>query len=136
MANMKVEEVEGIGPSNGTKLGGAGIKDTDTLLKLCCDKKGRKETAEKSGISEGQLLKWANMCDLFRIKGVGPEYAELLEAAGVDTVKELRNRNAANLAEACAKVNQQKKLTRSVPSEKVVTGWVDQAKDLPPVITH
>jgi predicted flap endonuclease-1-like 5' DNA nuclease len=136
MANMKVEEVEGFGPSNGTKLGTAGIKDTDTLLKLCCDKKGRKETAEKSGISEGQLLKWANMCDLFRIKGVGPEYAELLEAAGVDTVKELRNRNAANLAEACAKVNEEKKLTRSVPSEKVVSGWVDQAKDLPPVITH
>jgi predicted flap endonuclease-1-like 5' DNA nuclease len=136
MANMKVEEVEGIGPSYGAKLGEAGIKDTDTLLKLCCDKKGRKETAEKSGISEGQLLKWANMCDLFRIKGVGPEYAELLEAAGVDTVKELRNRNAANLAEACAKVNEEKKLTRSVPSEKVVTGWIDQAKDLPPVITH
>ena len=136
MANMKVEEVEGIGPSYGEKLAGAGIKDTDTLLKLCCDKKGRKEISDKSGVSEGQLLKWANMCDLFRIKGVGPEYAELLEAAGVDTVKELRNRNSANLAEACAKVNEQKKLTRSVPSEKVVSGWVDQAKGLDPVISH
>ena len=136
MANMKVEEVEGIGPSYGAKLGSAGIKDTDTQLKLCCDKKGRSDTAEKSWISEGQLLKWANMCALFRIKGVGPEYAELLEAAGVDTVKELRNRNAANLAEKCAEVNAEKKLTRSVPSEKVVTGWIDQAKELPPVITH
>ena len=136
MANMKVEEVEGIGPSYGEKLASAGIKDTDTLLKLCCDEKGRKEIAEKSGLSEGQLLKWANMCDLFRIKGVGPEFAELLEAAGVDTVKELRNRNAANLAEACAKVNEEKKLTRQTPSEKTVEGWVDQAKGLDPVITH
>lgn len=136
MANMKVEEVEGIGPAYGEKLKGADIKDTDTLLKLCCDKKGRKETAEKTGLSEAQLLKWANMCDLFRIKGVGSEFAELLEAAGVDTVKELRNRNATNLAEKCKEVNEAKKLTRALPSEKTITGWVDQAKTLDPVITH
>ena len=136
MANMKIEEIEGIGPAYGEKLSSAGITDTDKLLELCCTKKGRAETAEKTGISESQILKWANMADLFRIKGVGPEYAELLEAAGVNTVKELRNRNAENLAAKCAEVNEQKKLTRNVPSEKVVSGWVDQAKELPPTIEH
>lgn len=136
MANMKIEEIEGIGPAFSEKLRGAGINDTDKLLELCCTKKGRAEAAEKTGISESQILKWANMADLFRINGVGPEYAELLEAAGVDTVKELRHRNAENLAAKCAEVNEQKKLTRSVPSEKVVTGWVEQAKELPPTIEH
>ncbi|MGH0032175.1 MAG: DUF4332 domain-containing protein [Myxococcota bacterium] len=133
---MKIEEVEGIGPAYGQKLREAGIDDTDKLLELCCTKQGRKQTAEKTGISESLVLKWANHADLFRIKGVGPEYAELLEAAGVDTVKELRNRNAANLAAKCAEVNAEKKLTRTVPSENVVSGWVDQAKELPPTIEH
>jgi predicted flap endonuclease-1-like 5' DNA nuclease len=97
---------------------------------------GRKATAEKTGVSESQLLKWANMADLMRISGVGSEFSELLEAAGVDTVKELRNRNAENLAAKMAEVNATKKLTRSVPSGKVVTGWVEQAKTLEPLITH
>lgn len=136
MANMKVDEVEGIGPAYAEKLQGVGIKDTDKLLELCCTKGGRADVAEKTGISESLILKWANHADLFRIDGVGPEYAELLEAAGVDTVKELRNRNAANLAAKCAEVNESKKLTRSVPSEKVVSGWIDQAKELPPTIEH
>ena len=136
MANAKIEEIEGIGPAYAEKLGKAGITDTDGLLKLCCDKKGRKETAEKSGLSESQILKWVNMADLCRIKGVGPEYAELMEGAGVDTVKELRNRNAANLAAKMEEVNAEKKLTRRVPSEKEVTGWVEQAKELDPLVTH
>ena len=136
MANKKIEEVEGIGPSYGDKLRSVGISDTDRLLELCCTKGGRADVAEKTGINEGQLLKWANMADLFRIKGVGPEYAELLEAAGVDTVKELRNRNAANLADRCAEVNAQKKLTRTVPSEQAISGWIEQAGDLPPTIEH
>jgi predicted flap endonuclease-1-like 5' DNA nuclease len=136
MANMKIEEIEGIGPVFGDKLRSAGIVDSDTLLELCCTPGGRRDAAEKTGIGESQLLKWANMADLFRIKGVGPEYAELLEAAGVDTVKELRNRNAANLAAKCAEVNAAKKLTRTVPSENVVAGWIEQAKELPPTIEH
>lgn len=134
--SYKIDEIEGIGPAYATKLNAADISNTDDLLKLCCDKKGRKATAEKSGVSEGQLLKWANMADLMRVSGIGGEYAELLEAAGVDTIKELRNRNAANLAEKMAEVNATKKLTRKVPSEKVVTGWVDQAKSIDPLITH
>ena len=132
----KIEEIEGIGPANAKKLAAADISTTEGLLKLCCNAKGRKGTAEKTGVSEGQLLKWANMADLMRISGVGSEYSELLEAAGVDTVKELRNRNAANLAAKMAEVNATKKLTRTVPSEKVVTKWVEQAGAMDPLITH
>ena len=132
----KIEEIEGIGPAYGEKLAAGGIGTTDDLLKLCADAKGRKSTAEKTGLSEAQLLKWANMADLMRISGVGSEYSELLEAAGVDTVKELRNRNAANLATKMDEVNADKKLTRTVPNEAVVQRWVDQAKELDPLITH
>ena len=134
--SYKIEEIEGIGPAYAEKLSAADVKTTDDLLKLCCDAKGRKSTSEKTGVSAGQLLKWANMADLMRISGVGSEYSELLEAAGVDTVKELRNRNSENLAVKMAEVNETKNLTRTVPSEKVVKGWVEQAKTLDPLITH
>ncbi|MGI9288482.1 MAG: DUF4332 domain-containing protein [Pseudomonadales bacterium] len=132
----KIDEIEGIGPAMKEKLAAAEITTTDHLLKLCCDKKGRQTTAEKTGCTENQLLKWANMADLMRISGVGEEYSELLEAAGVDTVKELRNRNAENLTAAMTATNEQKKLVRSVPSAAQVTKWVEQAKTLDPLITH
>ncbi len=132
----KIDQIEGIGPASAEKLGTAGIKSTDDLLKMCCDTKGRKSTAEKTGLGEKQLLKWANMADLMRISGVGEEYSELLEAAGVDTVKELRNRRADTLATKMAEINQQKKLTRTVPSEKQVAKWVEQAKTMEAVISH
>lgn len=131
-----IEEIEGIGPSYAEKLGAAGIKSTDDLLAQCGSAKGRKDTAGTTGLSEKQLLKWANMADLMRIKGVGEEYSELLEAAGVDTVKELQHRNAENLAKKMAEVNEEKKLTRQVPTEKTVAGWVEQAKTLDPTISH
>ena len=134
--SYKIEEIEGIGPAYAEKLAAANINTTDDLLELCRDAKGRKSTATTTGVSETQLLKWANMADLMRISGVGSEYSELLEAAGVDTVKELRNRNAENLAAKMMEVNEAKKLTRTVPSDKIVTGWVDQAKSLNPLITH
>jgi predicted flap endonuclease-1-like 5' DNA nuclease len=132
----KIDQIEGIGPVSADKLGTAGIKSTDDLLKLCCDSIGRKATAEKTGVGERQLLKWANMADLMRISGVGGEYSELLEAAGVDTVKELRNRRADNLAAKMAEINLQKKLTRNAPSEKQVAKWVEQAKSLEAMISH
>jgi predicted flap endonuclease-1-like 5' DNA nuclease len=132
----KIDEIEGIGPAMKEKLAAADIKTTDDLLDQCASKKGRAATAGTTGCSEGQLLKWANMADLMRISGVGEEFSELLEAAGVDTVKELRNRNAANLAVAMKETNDEKKLTRTVPSEKTVTKWVEQAKELDPLITH
>ena len=132
----KIEEIEGIGPAYREKLAAAGIATTDDLLKLCCDAKGREQAAEKCGLTTAQLLKWVNMADLMRISGVGSEYSELLEAAGVDTIKELRNRNAENLAAKMKEVNDSKKLTRTVPSESTVAKWIEQAKGMEPTVTH
>jgi len=132
----KIEEIEGIGPSYAEKLSAANITDTDSLLKFCCDKKGRTTAAEKTGVSESVLLKWTNMADMMRISGIGPEYAELLEASGVDTVKELQHRVPANLATKMAEINETKKLTRQVPAESMISKWVEAAKNTPATITH
>jgi predicted flap endonuclease-1-like 5' DNA nuclease len=136
MANKKIEEIEGIGPATGEKLRAAGVKDTDSLLERGCTKGGRESLAEASGLSESQILKFVNMSDLFRIKGVGGEYAELLECAGVDTVKELGTRNAANLAQKLVEVNDEKKLTRRTPTPSQVEDWVSQAGELPAKVEH
>lgn len=136
MANHKIEDIEGIGAVMGEKFRSAGVKDTDSLLQNALTPKQRKELAEKTGLSEARILKFANMADLYRISGVGSEYSELLEAAGVDTVPELAQRNAANLTQAMATVNQEKKLTRQVPTETEVTKWIEQAKGLPRMIEH
>ena len=103
---------------------------------MCCDKKGRKEIAEKSGVSEKMILNWVNRADLSRIKGVSTQYADLLECAGVDTVPELAQRNAENLQLKMAEVNEEKNLVRKVPVLSQVEDWVAQAKELPRVITH
>lgn len=136
MASKDITEIEGIGPSYKDKLAAANISKVEHLLDFCCTKSARKSLAEQTGISERLILKWTNMADLFRIKGVGGEYAELLEQAGVDTVKELRTRRPDNLAKKMEEVNQEKKLTRRVPSESVVTGWVEEAAKLPPKVEH
>ena len=130
MANYKVDDVEGIGPTYAEKLSAAGIADTDGLLEACKTKAGRKDLADKTGIGDAHILKWANMVDLYRIKGVGSEYAELLEAAGVDTVPELAQRNAANLAAKMVEVNDAKSLTRKVPTEADCDKWIAEAKTL------
>lgn len=127
----KIEDIEGIGPVKGEKLRAAGVTTVAKLLELGAKKSGRKSLAEQTGIDVKVILKFVNMADLFRIKGVGEEYSELLEAAGVDTVVELSKRNAANLAAKMKEVNDEKKLVRSVPSESMVEKWVDQAKELP-----
>ncbi len=132
----KVIEIEGIGPVYGAKLQAAGITTVECLLEKGASRGGRKEIAEKSGIDEGKILEWVNMADLFRIKGIGPQFSELLEAAGVDTVKELRNRNAANLYEKLVQVQAEKKVTRAVPALKMVEKFIEQAKQLPPVVTY
>ncbi|HOI82029.1 MAG TPA: DUF4332 domain-containing protein [Synergistales bacterium] len=132
----KLEKVEGIGGSYAVKLQNAGVATTDALLKMGSTPKGRKELAERSGISEKMILKWVNQVDLFRIKGVGEEYGDLLEASGVDTVPELAQRNPENLHLQMNKVNEAKKLVRQLPSVKQVAGWVEQAKKLPRVINY
>lgn len=129
-------EIEGIGPAYAAKLGEQGIKTTADYLEHAKDPKGRKALAEATGIDNSRILRWANMADLMRIKGVGEEYCELLEAAGVDTVKELKHRKPENLAAKMAEVNETKKLVRQVPSESQVAKWVEQAKELPAVLTY
>jgi predicted flap endonuclease-1-like 5' DNA nuclease len=132
----KIEEIEGIGPSYGAKLKAVGITDTEKLLQRCGARKGRAEIAKETGLEEARLLKWANMADLMRVSGIGEEYSELLEAAGVDTVKELQHRNAESLVAKMAEVNAVRKLTRTVPAASQVSKWVDQAKTLSPMISH
>lgn len=136
MSSYSIDTIEGIGPTYAEKLKAIGLNTTAKLLDAAKDPKGRKKVAEDSGIDASRILKWANMADLMRINGVGEEYSELLEAAGVDTVKELRNRNPQNLAKAMAETNEEKKLVRLVPSEKNVIKWVEQAKELDPVMTY
>lgn len=136
MSSYSIIDIEGIGKTYAAKLQGVGVRTTKALLERAADPKGRKELADASGIDKDKILKWANMADLMRIKGVGEEYSELLEAAGVDTVKELRNRNAANLHKAMVEANEKRKMVRQLPSAKMVDGWVNQAKTLPPILTY
>ncbi|MGB1161442.1 MAG: DUF4332 domain-containing protein [Alphaproteobacteria bacterium] len=131
-----IEEIEGIGPTYGAKLKDAGIPSTKALLKACAKKSGRKKVADDTGISEKLILEWTNLADLMRIKGIGKQFSELLEAAGVDTVKELRNRNPDNTAAKMAEVNAEKKLTRAVPAASMVASWVAQAKEMDPIIEY
>ena len=136
MANYKIVDVQGIGPVYAEKLVAAGIIDTDTLLAKGATAKGRQAIVEATGISDKLVLTWVNHVDLFRIKGVGPQFAELLEAAGVDTVKELSHRVPANLVAKMEEVNEAKHLTRRVPSEKEVVKFVEQAKALPAGVSY
>jgi predicted flap endonuclease-1-like 5' DNA nuclease len=136
MANGKIEEIEGIGPALGAKFEAAGVADTDALLAQGATSAGRKALATATGLSESRILTFVNMADLFRIDGVAGEYAELLVAAGVDTVKELATRNGENLAKKLAEVNAAKHLTRRVPSQTTVEDWIRQAGALPAKISH
>ncbi len=128
--------IDGIDGEAAAILKKAGIRSTGRLLEAARTVKGRKVLAEKTGFSEKQLLCWANVADRMRIHGVSSEYAELLQAAGVDTVKELKYRNPSNLAKAMADTNKKRKLVRLLPSEKVVTRWIESAKRLPIKISY
>jgi len=137
MANYKIEEIEGIGPAYGEKLRQAGINSVDQLLKKGCDRIGRDELSDTTGLDASLILTWVNMADLFRVKGIGGEYAELLKKSGVDTVKELRNRNPDNLLAKMTEVNSAgRQLVRALPSLKMVESWVALAKELDPMVTH
>jgi predicted flap endonuclease-1-like 5' DNA nuclease len=128
--------IEGIGEVYAKKLQAAGVKTTEKLLEVAASAKGRKSLAEETGITETLILEWVNLADLFRIKGIGEEYSDLLEEAGVDTVVELATRNAVNLFEKLVEVNAAKKLVRQLPTQKQVADWVEQAKQLPRILTY
>lgn len=132
----KVIDIEGVGDVYAEKLIAAGIKTDADLLEKCAKPAGRKALAEATEISPKLILKWANHCDLYRISGVGPQFAELLEAAGVDTVKELKHRVAANLQKKLEEVNAEKNLTNRVPAESEIQKMIDLAKELPAVMEY
>jgi len=132
----KLDTIEGIGPALSDKFSDAGITTCEALLKSGATRAGRKELADKSGVGEAQVLKFVNHADLMRVNGIGGEYSELLECAGVDTVPELAQRNASNLAAKMTEINVEKKLVRALPSESQVEDWISQAKKLPKTVTH
>lgn len=132
----KIDQIEGIGAAYAEKLIAAGINTTDDLLERCATPKGRKDVAEATGISPKLILKWTNHADLFRIKGVAGQFAELLEAAGVDTIKELRHRVADNLHAKLVTVNDEKNLCNRVPATSEVQAMIDQAKTLEPKVQY
>lgn len=127
----KLTDIEGIGPAMADKLQQAGIKTQEQLLELGCRPSGRQRIAKASGISPKLILAFVNRADLARVRGIGEEYADLLEHCGVDTVMALARRNAGNLVTRMNDLNAQKKLVRSVPSETAVNNWIKQAKSLP-----
>lgn len=132
----KLTDIEGVGPAYAAKLEAAGVSTPKQLLEAGGTRRGRQHLAEKTGIGSDQLLRFVNRADLSRVKGVGTQYSELLEAAGVDTTKELARRNADNLLAALGKANEEKKLVRQLPTKKQVEGWIASAKTLPPAVEY
>lgn len=132
----KLQKIEGIGEAYAKKLEGAGITTTEGLLEKGATPKGREELAKMKKIPASQILKWVNHVDLFRVKGIGAQYAELLEAAGVDTVPELAQRKPDHLLQKMIEVNEKSKKVRQLPSINRVKDWVEQAKKLPRVVTY
>lgn len=132
----KIIDIEGIGPVYAEKLQSIGIRSVAQLLKAGAQPKGRQELADKTGISKDLILEWVNHADLYRIKGVAEEYSDLLEEAGVDTVVELATRNPENLYKKIIETNQEKKIVRRPPSQKMVEDWITQAKDMPRAVFY
>jgi predicted flap endonuclease-1-like 5' DNA nuclease len=133
---MKIADIEGIGPAYAAKLANVGIRTTDALLKKGAAAEDRREIAQTSGISYELILEWVNLADLYRIKGVGSEYSDLLEEAGVDTVVELSKRVADNLYAKILEVNKAKNLVNKAPGKKQIGDWIAQAKKLPRVVSY
>ena len=133
---MNIEDVEGIGPVFAEKLSGAGVRTTDDLLARGGSKSGRAALAAQTGINEGMLLEWTNHVDLMRIRGVGSEFSDMLEAAGVDSPAELAQRNAANLAETMAELDMARNTTRRIPTEAMVAEWIAEAKTMERSVEH
>ncbi len=134
--NYPVTDIEDVGPAVAERLKKLRIRTTARLLEAAKSPRGRKTLAAQTGIEPSRILRWANMADMMRIKGIGEEYSELLEAAGVDTVRELKYRNPKKLAQAMAAANEKRKLVRLLPSEKAITKWIAEARSLPMKLTY
>lgn len=132
----QISDVEGIGASYAKKLQEADIKTVEQLLDQGATAKGRQSISTRTGITAKLILEWVNRADLARVKGVGSEYADLLEHAGVDTVKELAQRNGANLHAKMEEINAARKLVRRVPTLTQIEGWIAHAKSLPRAVSH
>lgn len=134
--NYKIEQIEGVGPQYAERLSAAGVITTEDLLVKCATPEGRRDLEVKTGLSLTQITTWANQADLMRVSGIGSEFGQLLESSGVDTVKELAQRNPENLVAVMSRVNEEKHLTRVVPAVKTVAKWVENARELEPVLTY
>lgn len=132
----KIEQIEGIGPHFAERLASAGIHTSNDLLTKCASDEGRRNVEMRTGISVAQLTTWAHQADLMRVSGIGSEFGQLLEAAGIETVKELGMRTPENVVNLLDRVNEEKKLTRAIPALKTVSKWVDRARHMEPMLTH
>lgn len=131
-----IAAIESMDHRDATKLRKAGIRTTDALLKIAATRTGRRRLARDTDLSEAEILAWVNRADLMRIKGIGSEYADLLEAAGVDTIRELRRRNPDRLLVVMTELNLRRRLIRRLPTNGMVTGWIEAAKGIEPLVTH
>ena len=131
-----IAAIESMDQRDATKLRKVGVRTTDALLKTAATRTGRRRLAREAGLPESDILSWANRADLMRIKGVGSEYADLMEAAGVDTIRELRRRNPDRLVVAMTELNARRRLIRRLPTDGMVAGWIEAAQDIEPLVTH
>jgi predicted flap endonuclease-1-like 5' DNA nuclease len=131
-----IDAIEGMRHAEATKLRKARVRTTEALLKTASTRTGRKQLSAKTGIPEKEILQWVNRADLMRVKGIGSEYADLLEVAGVDTIRELRRRNPSNLLERLIVLNTRKRLVRRLPTEGMVSAWIEEAKVVDPVVAY
>ncbi|MFV9672563.1 MAG: DUF4332 domain-containing protein [Acidimicrobiia bacterium] len=131
-----ISAIESMDQRDATKLRKAGVRTTDALLKTAATRTGRRRLAKEADLNESDILSWVNRADLMRIKGVGSEYADLMEAAGVDTIRELRRRNPDRLLAAMTDLNIRRRLIRRLPTNGMVAGWIEAAKDIEPMVTH
>lgn len=131
-----ISAIQSMNHRDATRLRKAGVRTTESLLRTASSRTGRRRLAKETGLSESDILGWVNRADLLRITGVGSEYADLLEVAGVDTIRELRRRNTDRLLESMTELNLRKRLVRRLPTDTMVAAWVEQAKELEPLVTY
>ncbi len=131
-----ISAIESMDQRDATKLRKAGVRTTNALLNTASSRTGRRRLAREADLSKSEILSWANCADLMRIKGIGSEYADLMAAAGVDTIRELRRRNPDRLLAAMTDVNARRRVIRRLPTLGMVSGWVEAAKETEPLVTH